>query len=500
MSKKRRTSVSHGRALRLKALAKGKDKYAATAKKLSRKAKQIVVTARKNEAEVVLKEKESIRRKLVVTAEKLHLKAKQLAVLAKGKESVRRKLVVTAKEKESIRRKLVVTAKEKEDVRRKLVVTAKKLKMSHATLGKKVLERTKDLELLRAKDEAILASIGDGLVATDKNKRILLVNKAFERLLGWKGGEAQGKYLSEVIPMVDSNGNAIAESERLLTMAIQKRSTATTTITTMYYKRKDGTYFPVAITVAPIFTGNKLMGAVEVFRDITKEKEIEKAKSEFMTIASHQLRTPLTAIRWALSSLKRENLPEEQRTLVQTAHETSTHMAVTIRRMLMISRLEEGGTDPDIAEVDLPKVLEKIARLHDTHRQRNGLELVIRCPQHLRVRTDEQLLIEILDNFLSNAYKYTPKGGKVSVEAMKEGEKIRIDVADTGYGIPLAEQKRIPEKFFRASNIASPVEAGTGIGLYMVYNIVRLIGGTISFVSEENKGTTFTLLLPSHPL
>src|SRR3990167_9458672 len=134
MSKKRRTSAFHGRALRLKALAKGKDKYAATAKKLSLKAKQIVVTAKKNEAEVILKEKESIRRKLVVTAEKL--------------------------------------------------------KMSHATLGKKVLERTKDLELLRAKDEAILASIGDGLVATDKNKRILLVNKAFERLLGWKGGEA----------------------------------------------------------------------------------------------------------------------------------------------------------------------------------------------------------------------------------------------------------------------------------------------------------------------
>src|SRR3989344_8197164 len=321
MSKKHSTSISHGIELKLKALAE---------------------------------EKENVRRKLVVTAKKLRLKAKQLAVLAKGKEGVRRKLEVTAKEKETIRRKLEVTAEE--------------LKISRKTLEKKVVERTKDLELLRAKDEAILASIGDGLVATDKNKRILLVNKAFERLLGWKGGEAQGKYLSEVIPMVDSNGNAIAESERLLTKTLRKRSTATTTITTMYYKRKDGTYFPVAITVAPIFTGNKLMGAVEVFRDITKEKEIEKAKSEFMTIASHQLRTPLTAIRWALSSLKRENLSAEQRSLVQTAHETSTHMAVTIRRMLMISRLEEGASDPDIAQVDLPKVLEKIARLHDTHR------------------------------------------------------------------------------------------------------------------------------------
>ena len=162
----------------------------------------------------------------------------------------------------------------------------------------------------------------------------------------------------------------------------------------------------------------------------------------------------------------------------------------------MISHLEEGGTELDMMEVDLLQVLEKVSRLHDAHRQRNGLELAIECPQDLRIRTDSQLLLEILDNLLSNAYKYTPSGGKVSMRVTKE-ENIRIDVTDTGYGIPKEEQQKIPEKFFRASNIASPVAAGTGIGLYMVYNIVRLIGGSISFVSEENKGTTFTLLFPS---
>ena len=458
---------------------------------------------------VLAKEKENVRRKLVVTAKKLRIKAQELAVTAKEKERVRRTLLVTAKklrhkaaelataakEKENVRRKLTVLAKEKEAVRRTLLVTARKLNMSRKTLEKKVRERTKDLEQVRAKDEAILASIGDGLVATDTSERILLVNKAFEKLLGWKGKDVLGKRLSEVICMVDGSGNTLAESERLVTKILRERSSHTISHT-MHYKRKDGTSFPVAITVAPIFTGQKLMGAVEVFRDITKEKEIEKAKSEFMTIASHQLRTPLTAIRWALSSLKREDLPAELRSLVQTAHETSTHMAVTIRRMLMISHLEEGGTEPDIAQVNVATVLDKVSRLHDAHRERSGLHLTLHCPSHLRVHTDEQLLVEILDNFLSNAYKYTPQGGKVSVRAAREGGNIRIDVTDTGYGIPLAEQKRIPEKFFRASNIATPVAAGTGIGLYMVYNIVRLIGGTISFVSREHKGTTFTLLLP----
>ena len=408
--------------------------------------------------------------------------ALKLKALAREKESVRRKLVVTAKKLRIKAAQLAVTAREKESVRRKLVLTAEKLKVSRKTLEKKVRERTKDLEQVRAKDEAILASIGDGLVATDKNGRILLVNKAFERLLGWQKREALGKSLSEVMPIVDSNGKIIS---------------AATTSTSLYYKRKDGTFFPGAITVAPIFIGDKLIGAVKVLRDISKEKEIDKAKSEFMSIASHQLRTPLTAIRWALSSLKRENLPAEQRILVHTAHETSTHMAMTIRRMLMISHLEEGGMEPEMTAVDLPKVLDKVSRLHDAHRQRNGLELAIQCPQDLHVRTDEQLLIEILDNLLSNAYKYTPRGGKVCMRVTKEGKTIRIDVEDTGCGIPQEEQREIPRKFFRASNIASPAAAGTGIGLYMVYTIVRMIGGTISFASKENKGTTFTLLLPS---
>ena len=201
MPKKKKLSASDRIALRLKVLAREKEdvrrKLVVTAKKLSIKAKQLAVTAR---------EKEHVRRKLVVTAEKLRIKAKQLAVTAKEREDVRRKLVVTAKEKEDVRRKLVVTAKEKEDVRRKLVVTADALRISRKTHEKNVLDRTKALERVRAKDEAILASIGDGLVATDKNGRILLVNKAFERLIGWKESEAQGKLLSQMLPMVDANG------------------------------------------------------------------------------------------------------------------------------------------------------------------------------------------------------------------------------------------------------------------------------------------------------
>ena len=173
--------------------------------------RKLVVTAK--ELAVTAKEKESVRRKLVVTA-------KQLAVTAREKESVRQKLVVTAKElavtakeKENARRKLEVTAKqlavtarEKESTRRKLVVIAEELKGLYETLEKKVLERTKDLEQIRAKNEAILTSIGDGLVVVDKEGKISYINKSFEEMLGWKAEEIIGKSMVEVVPREDLNG------------------------------------------------------------------------------------------------------------------------------------------------------------------------------------------------------------------------------------------------------------------------------------------------------
>lgn len=252
----------------------------------------------------------------------------------------------------------------------------------------------------------------------------------------------------------------------------------------------------------PAMTVQKIRRKAKQLAVTAKEKKraVDRAKSEFMTIASHQLRMPLTAIRWALAHLQRGNLTKAQSQVVSVAHEAAVHMAETIRKMLMLSNLEMGSMELDIAQVELQGVLNKVARLHDVQRQRNGLEIALQCPQELRVRTDEQLLIEILSNLVSNAYKYTPKGGKVILCATKEGGKIRIDVADTGYGIPHEEQKRIPEKFFRASNITGMAEAGNGLGLYMVYSIARLIGGTISFVTQENEGTTFTLTLPSAPV
>ncbi|MDO8648796.1 MAG: ATP-binding protein [Candidatus Peregrinibacteria bacterium] len=523
--------------LRLKAkqlavTAKGKEdvrrKLVVTAKKLRFKAKQLAVTAKEKEdvrrnLKVLAKEKEDTKRKLEVTAEKLRLQAKQLAVTAKEKEDTKRKLevtaeelklkaknlAVTAKEKEDTKHKLEVTAeelrlkakqlavfaKEKEDVRRKLVVTAKKLKMSHETLEKKVRERTKDLEEVRAKDEAILASIGDGLVATDENERILLVNKEFEKMLGWKEGEAQGKLLSEVIRMVDSNGNIISESERLVTKTLNERTTTTTT-TTIYYKRKDETSFPVSITVAPIFIGDDLIGAVEVFRDITKEKEIDKAKSEFMSLASHQLRTPLTAIRWTMGKLQKElseKVDARQAKMLEDGKTAAGLMSATITTMLQISLIESGQVALDKEDVRLHDFLERLIFTFQENYVQKEISLEVNCDKSLSILTDPTFLKELLGNLISNAIKYTPQKGKIWLSVTNEDTHLRVDVEDTGYGIPTDQQKKIFSKFFRGENVIGMDTEGTGLGLYLVALTAKLLNAEVSFTSEQDKGTTFTL-------
>ena len=504
MRKKTIISAFDDIALKLKFLAKEKEivrrKLEVTAEKLRLKAKQLAVTA---------KGKEDVRRKLLVTAKKLRFKAKQLAVTAKEKEDVRRNLKVLAKEKEDTKRKLevtaeklriqaknlAVTAKEKEDVRRKLLVTAKKLKMSYETLERKVRERTKDLEEVRAKDEAILASIGDGLVATDENERILLVNKEFEKMLGWKEGQAQGKLLSEVIRMVDSDGNVIPESERLVTKTLHERTTTTTT-TAIYYKRRDETSFPVSITVAPIFIGDDLIGAVEVFRDITKEKEIDKAKSEFMSLASHQLRTPLTAIRWTMGKLQKElseKVNERQAKMLVDGMAEAGRMSTTITTMLQISRIESGQVELDKEDVQLYDLLDRLIVTFQENYAQKEISVEMDCDKSLSLLTDPTFLKELLGNLLSNAIKYTAQKGKIWLRVRNEDTSLRIDVEDTGYGIPTDQQQKIFSKFFRGENVVGMDTEGTGLGLYLVALTAKLLNAEISFASEQDKGTTFTL-------
>lgn len=422
-------------------------------------------------------------------------KAFKLKVLAKKKENIRRKLVVTAKKLSLKAKQLAVIAKEKESVRRKLVVTDKNLKFK----AKQLALTDENLEQIKAKDEAIISSIGDGLMVIDKNSNIVLVNKAFEKILGWKIKEVQGKSLFKIVPTVDSAGKNIAESKRLVTKTLKEHTTTTAIVS---YLRKDRSLLPVVLTVSPIIVKGNFIGAVEVFRDVTKEKEIDKAKTEFVSLASHQLRTPLTTVSWYSEMLLAGDvgkLTPDQNKYLEEIYKGNKRMIALVNTLLNVSRLELGTSLVEPEPTDIIALAKNVVVEQKLKIEEKKLIITQKFSTAVPIfSADPKLLRMVFQNLLTNAINYTPEGGKITIEIALSAErsKILIKISDTGYGIPENQQDKIFTKLFRADNVRDKDTEGTGLGLYIVKSIIEDSKGKIWFESEENKGTTFFITLP----
>lgn len=480
-------------AKQLAAIAKGKEdirrKLVVTAKQLAAVAKekevvrsQLALTAKKLAS--VAKEKEKIRRKLAVTAEKLHFKAKKLIVTAKGKESVRRRLAVIAKQAAAL-------AEERENSR-----------IAAQNVFEDLSEEKEKLEIAKAKEEAILFSIGDGLLATDEKGNILLINKAAENLLGKNRKAVTGKFFFEVILAEDEKGQVISLEKQPVSMALATGTTTTTTAgLTYYYVRGDKTKFPVAITVTPVILGEKVIGTIEVFRDITREKEIDRAKSEFVSLASHQLRTPTTAISWFSEMLLGGDvgaLNEKQKSYLEEIYHGNKKMIDLVNALLSVSRIELGTFAIEPGPANIPIIANDVLEELQTQINEKNLEIRKKYEKTTTViQSDPKLIRIIFQNLLSNAVAYTPAKGNISIGIKRAGAGVRVEIGDSGYGIPESEQSKIYTKFFRADNARKVRPDGTGLGLYITKSIVEVLGGTIDFKSKEGKGTVFSVNMPS---
>ena len=475
--------------------------------------KNVLADQRKLEKKlaIIAKEKEAARRKLEIVA-------KKLALTAREKEAVRRKLVITAK-------KLDSTAKEKEDVRQKLVITAKALAVYTAGLEVKDIEKTaelvlrvKELESLnrtldtsRAKERAILLSIGDGLFATDQKGTIIFINKKAEKMLGRKSYEVMGKVFSETILKEKEDGTPVPTEDRPINVALADGTVSPMT-TPYYYVRKDGTRFPVAVTATPIILDKKIIGAIEVFRDITQERAIDKAKSEFISVASHQLKTPATAIKLLserLLSGKMGTFTKKQHEYFDDIHSSNERMIELVNALLRVSRIELGAYIIRVHQKDPCALIENICAESKYVIARKRLKLKTVCPKkHPTLLLDEHMFRIVINNLITNAINYTKEGGSIEIRCSVTqkgavvGKKILDDeyfvvaVSDTGYGIPQAAQSKVFSKFFRADNARKKHTDGTGLGLYIVKSTLNYSGGHIWFTSREHKGTTFYVAIP----
>ena len=249
----------------------------------------------------------------------------------------------------------------------------------------------------------------------------------------------------------------------------------------------------------PIIIGNKTKGSLFLYRDVTQERRIDSSKSEFMSLASHQLRTPLTSMRWGLSRIQRslgKRMEEDELAVIELCRHAVLRMSQTIATMLAISRVESQAQRLRAQTIGLQALFHTLREQYEDHYTRKSQRFIVRCPALLSLHTDGSILTEILQNLLMNAIKYTADGGSITLSAISRGQAMEIRVKDTGIGIPVYQQKKIFSKFFRADNVVEKDTEGTGLGLYLVSSLVRLLGGNISFTSVEGKGTTFCLLLP----
>jgi len=360
------------------------------------------------------------------------------------------------------------------------------------------LEKEKgSLELSKINMEAVLGGIGDALIATDSNGIINVVNAAAEKMLGYKASEIIGKSVFSAVTLEDEGGEIVQEKQRPIFISFSKKKLVSSNY---YCVRKNKTKFISAITSSPVILGGNVIGAVDILRDVTKEKEIDKEKTEFVSLASHQLRTPATAVKWyseMLMDKKIGKLSSKQKKYINQVYHGNERMIKLIDNLLNISRMEMGKLQTKNELVDVKKLFEDIVFEQKSELKRRKHKLVISQEGgKIDLSTDPFLIKMVLQNFISNAVKYTNDKGKIVCNIKKEGSKVLFSVEDNGVGIPKDEHKKIFQRFYRASNALALDREGNGLGLYLAKQIAETLGGKIWFESKENKGSTFYLELP----
>ncbi len=241
---------------------------------------------------------------------------------------------------------------------------------------------------------------------------------------------------------------------------------------------------------------NEVIGYVLLIEDVTRERKIDRAKTEFVSLASHQLRTPLAGIKWFIELLikgKAGKLSKKAVDYLRQISVSNERMIKLVRDLLDISRIETGKKfEINRQKLVINDILE--ASLNETFSLAKERKVEIareKTDGSFQLWIDPDKIKQVLDNLISNAIKYTPEGGMIKISCRKEKNKVIFSVKDNGVGIPKHQQKRIFEKFFRADNAVSKETDGNGLGLYIAKAIVEAHNGKIWFESEENKGTTF---------
>jgi PAS domain S-box-containing protein len=341
--------------------------------------------------------------------------------------------------------------------------------------------------------ERFFTMSGDLLCIANFDGYFTRVNASWHRVLGYTSTELMAHPFIDLVHYEDreATANAVAELTQGRTLALFENR----------YRCKDGTYRWFDWTATPKLDEQVIYA---VAHDTTDRKILEqqtqetlKMRNDFVSFVTHQLRTPLSGIKWMLELAKETEDREEKASYVEDARESADRLIGLVNDLLDVSRLESGKLQVSLEPVRLRQLTyDVLADVATLVREKNH-ELDIQCEPDVPIAMlDLQLLRQVILNLASNAIKYTPAGGRIEIRIRREGSALHWSIRDSGIGISEESQKRLFEKFFRADNAHTVDTEGTGLGLYLVRLIVERLGGTIACESEVGRGTLFHFTLP----
>jgi len=346
----------------------------------------------------------------------------------------------------------------------------------------------KQLDLERSKIESIIKSIPDGVIASSKDGNIFLNNILAEKLLGSKKDGLLGKFLKNIF-------ESKFEQDTLLPI---EHSIKGRIISKDFVIKQDKKVLHINNTSSPIRLNGSIIGTVDILRDISVQKQTEIAQKEFVSLASHQLRTPITSIAWNVEELMFDpNLSVHNKKIVKDIHLEVKRMDQIIRYMLNLSRIDLGKLKFVKEQIDYNIYINNIIKSFKNTLSKKKITLEKTINISREVTNDITQLDIVIGNILSNAVKYSNMNGKISIIIEDySNSKYRISIKDNGIGIPKEQQVYIFGRLFRADNAKKVDTDGNGLGLYIVKKIVEAMNGDVWFISKKDEGTEFIIELP----
>lgn len=370
----------------------------------------------------------------------------------------------------------------------------------------------RDAKLMEARFRDLLESTPDGIVMANPTGHIVIANSQAERLFGYGAGELRGRSVDMLLPARYRHAHVSHRSNYFL----QPRKRAMGSGLDLAGLRKDGSEFPIEISLSPLRTEESAF-VMSAIRDISERKRFEKAlqeknqelananqaKDTFLAGMSHELRTPLNAIIGFTGTLLMKlpgPLNDEQQKQLRTVQSSARHLLALINDLLDVSKIEAGKVDLTLESVDCQSVLEEVVATLRPQAEAKGLQFTLHLPPRpVVLHTDRRALHQIILNLAANGIKFTERG-QVRLSLLSTGQgaagHTEFQVADSGIGIPQADQARLFGAFTRVVNVRPDAPEGTGLGLHLSQKLAELLGGKVSFVSESGQGSTFSLVLP----